>query len=87
MCAEMGMIVLTADFDNPTFSKWHMVNVIILNNLTPKMLQLKLYKGYEGLFSCVPEHFNLTKMFRNGNGSIVYEFTSEQWIMFLLKWA
>ena len=81
------MIILNARFSNSNHDKWNLSNKIIFDNLTPEMKELVSLFGYEGLFNLVPQYFGMTKMYRDSGGCITYEFTEEQWIWFILKWA
>lgn len=84
------MIVFGAEVktDNQSeIANWKFVSEIILNNFTPEMQAQWIKEGFEGLFSLVPEHFGMTRMYRNKNSYITFEFTEEQWTMFLLKWV
>ena len=68
------------------YSKWRRVKEIIMDNLTDEMKTNWQNKGYEGLFKLVPKHFGMTRMYRKPTSHVTFEFTEEQWTMFLLRW-
>lgn len=83
------MITMSAKFEasSAEFANWKFVDRIIKQHL-PKDIKSKLiFFGYEGLFSVVPEYFGITSMYRNERSYITFEFTEEQWVIFLLKWV
>lgn len=81
------MITLNSKPSDKNFNKWNLLNKIIFVNLTPEMKEIMSIHGYEGLFHLVPRYFGITKMYRNPGGWVTYEFTEEQWVLFLLRWA
>ena len=81
------MISLNSRFSDSNFDKWYFAENIIHSNLTPKMKEIKLHHGYDGLFHLMPQYFGMTKMYRNPGGWVTYEFTEEQWVWFLLRWS
>lgn len=82
------MIELSAASSNreEEFFKWRWVKEIIMDNLTDEMKTNWQDKGYEGLFKLVPKHFGMTRMYRKPTSYVTFEFTEEQWTMFLLRW-
>jgi len=82
------MKILSANHPSGTveFKQWRMVDMVIAEHHPKDMRDLWVSRGYEGLFDVVPKYFGMTKMYRH-NSFVTYEFTDEQWTMFVLRWA
>lgn len=81
------MLTFIGKISDPTLKNWHIVDRIIRTNLTQEMKIGWVKSGYDGLFSSVPQHFGITRMYRNREGFLTFEFTEEQWAWFLLRWS
>lgn len=83
------MITLSARYveDSIEFKNWALVERIIRKNMTQDMKSKWAMIGYDALFTVVPEYFGMTRMYRGKDTSLTFEFTDEQWFMFLLRWA
>jgi hypothetical protein len=68
------------------YKQWRMVDMVIAEYQPKDMRDLFDRRGYEGLFDVVPKYFGMTKMHRH-NSFVTFEFTDEQWTMFVLRWA
>jgi hypothetical protein len=70
------------------FKQWRLVDTVIAEYQPKDMRDLFDRRGYEGLFDVVPKYFGMTRMYRDPiNSFVTYEFTDEQWTMFVLRWA
>lgn len=84
------MIVLSANMDRDSAENrhWNLVDKTIRKHLPSEIMQtLWRENGYEGLFPIVPEYFGMSKMYRNEKSYVTYEFTEQQWTVFLLRWS
>lgn len=84
------MIVLSArvtKYNQADMAKWRMVNGIVIHNLPEDMKAKWASNGYEGLFSTAPKYFGMNRMYRNKSSHVTFEFTDQQWVMFLLRWG
>jgi hypothetical protein len=81
------MLIFTGKVTDTNFNYWSMVDRIIRVNFTPEMNISWCKNGYDGLISLAPQHFGITRMYRNREGFITFEFTEEQWAWFLLRWS
>lgn len=83
------MITMSAIYiaESVEFANWRLVDQIVRKNLNEDMQAKWVSNGYEGLCSVVPEYFGMTRMYRNNSTHITFEFTEEQWTVFLLRWA
>ena len=84
------MITLSArnmEKDSIEFKNWALVERTIRHNLTQDMKSKWAMIGYDTLFTVVPEYFGMTTMYRSKDNLLTFEFTDEQWVMFLLRWA
>lgn len=84
------MMILTARVtkDNiDQISMWRKVNEVILGNLPKDLKDNWASSGYEGLFSTAPKYFGMTRMYRDKNYYVTFEFTNQQWTMFILRWG
>jgi mRNA-degrading endonuclease RelE of RelBE toxin-antitoxin system len=68
--------------------EWNKVNEVILNHVSENVEMSKAWiaNGYEGIIDHVKEHLGI-KMYRNADTRITFEFTDEEWTMFLLRWS
>ena len=83
------MMILTArvtEDHGDQISLWLKVNEVILGNLPKDLKDNWDSSGYEGLFSTAPEYFGMTRMYRGKNSYVTFEFTDQQWTMFILRW-
>ena len=83
------MIILGAKMQKASHAekaKWRMVNNVIVNHLPDDMQESWGDHGYEGIFSTAPEYFGMNRMYRSKNSWVTFEFTDQQWTMFVLKW-
>lgn len=84
------MIVSSAkvtEDNHAEMARWRMVNHVILNHLPDDMQESWHDHGYEGLFLTAPKYFGMTRMYRSKSSHVTFEFTDQQWTMFLLKWT
>lgn len=81
------MMIFTSKITDTNFNYWSMVDRTVRANFTPEMKITWGKNGYDGLISLVPQHFDITRMYRNNEGFITFEFTEEQWAWFLLRWS
>ena len=68
-------------------SNWRMINQIILGNMPDDIRHDWELNGYEGIFSTAPKYFGMNRMYRTETSHVTFEFTDEQWVLFLLRWA
>ena len=68
-------------------SNWRMINQIVRHNMPDDMIDDWVSDGYEGLFSAVPEYFGMNRMYRTETSHVAFEFTDQQWVLFLLRWT
>ena len=83
------MMILTArvtEDHGDQISLWLKVNEVILGNLPKDLKDNWASSGYEGLFSTAPKYFGMTRMYRGKNSYVTFEFTDQQWTMFILRW-
>lgn len=81
------MIIFSASsLDKENYKVFSRISGIIGNNMTPQMSKRWAENGYEGLFDLVPHHFGMNRMYRIDNNYVTFEFTPEQWTLFVLKW-
>jgi hypothetical protein len=69
-----------------TYEDWIWINDVLFDTMPDTMQYLWIDFGYEGIMPHVPEHLGMTRMYRNEQSNIVFEFTDEQWLLFNLKW-
>lgn len=84
------MIVLSSRFgyaDTENFDKWKWVDGIVRANIPSDMQPIAQRCGYEGLFDWAPSYFGMTRMYRNDQSYVTYEFTESQWTWFVLRWS
>jgi hypothetical protein len=84
------MKILSANCQKGTveLKQWRLVHIVIRDNLPADYPGIDYNFGYEGLFDVVPKYFGMTRMYRDPiNFFVTYEFTDEQWTMFVLRWA
>jgi hypothetical protein len=81
------MIKLTGKINTTTFGDWIWVNDVLFDTMPDTMRSVWNDFGYEGIAPHVPEHLGMSRMYRNEQSSIVFEFTDEQWLLFNLKWS
>jgi hypothetical protein len=84
------MKVVSANCSENTveFEQWKIVTRVMLDYLPYDIWVRYATAGYEGLFDVVPKYFGMTRMYRDPiNSFVTYEFTDEQWTMFVLRWA
>lgn len=81
------MICLTASVEDPNFTLWQRVNNVVMHNLTQDMQKTWQSHGYEGIAELCREYFGMHAFYRHIQRQvIVYEFTEQQWTMFVLRW-
>lgn len=81
------MIIFSASsLDKENYNVFSRISEIIASNMTPQMSKRWTQYGYEGLFDLVPPHFGMKRMYRIDNNYVTFEFTPEQWTLFVLKW-
>lgn len=90
--ADLGKIMISFSAritkDNkPETDNWAMINQIVVYNMPDDMIDDWVSDGYEGLFSAVPKYFGMNRMYRTETSHVTFEFTDEQWVMFLLRWT
>ena len=68
-------------------SNWKMINQIIMSNMPDDIRHDWELNGYEGIFSKAPEYFGMNRMYRTSTSHVTFEFTDEQWVLFLLRWT
>jgi len=84
----MKILSANCSLNSVEWGQWAIVDSVIKKNLPKDMPGIDYNSGYEGLFAVVPNYFGMTKMYRNPiNSFVTYEFTDEQWTMFVLRWA
>jgi len=74
------------DKDNNTFKTWKMVNAVIQQNMTPEIREQWMNDGYEGIAESGPKYFGINRIYRDEQESMTFEFTEQQWTMFVLRW-
>lgn len=86
---EVGMMTLTCrvtEANGDQIDLWIKVNQAIMSNLPEDLKHKWSSSGYEVLFSTVPEYFGMTRMYRNKDSYVTFEFTDQEWTMFILRW-
>lgn len=68
-------------------SNWKMINQIIMSNMPDDIRHDWELNGYEGLYSTAPEYFGMNRMYRTETSHVTFEFTDQQWVLFLLRWT
>jgi hypothetical protein len=66
--------------------RWLEINEVIQNNMTPEIKKRWMSDGYEGLNECALDYFGINRIYRNEQNYVTFEFTEQQWVMFLLRW-
>jgi hypothetical protein len=84
----MKLLRYNARFDksSETFALWKKVDSIIQQNMTPEIREQWVEGGYDGIAMCAPKYFGINRIYRDENQSMTFEFTDQQWTMFVLKW-
>jgi hypothetical protein len=65
---------------------WVEVNQVIQDNMTPEIKERWNSDGYSGLNECALDYFGINRIYRNEQNYVTFEFTDQQWVMFLLRW-
>jgi hypothetical protein len=85
----MKLLRYNARFDrgNETFVLWKKVNEVIKENMTPEIREQWMKDGYEGIAGSATKYFGINRIYRDEEQSMTFEFTDQQWTMFMLRWA
>jgi len=80
-------MMLVALYGGSTDREWWLeVNQVIQDNMTPEIKERWNADGYSGLNECALDYFGINKIYRNEKNYVTFEFTEQQWVMFLLRW-
>lgn len=80
-------MMLVALYGGSTDREWWVeVNQIIQDNMTPEIKERWNSDGYSGLNECALDYFGINRIYRNEQNYVTFEFTEQQWVMFLLRW-
>jgi hypothetical protein len=80
-------MMLVALYGGSTDREWWVeVNQVIQDNMTPEIKERWNSDGYSGLNECALDYFGINRIYRNEQNYVTFEFTEQQWVMFLLRW-
>ena len=88
LCGGPPMIILTSEarYDNDTYPEWLRAWTMIYDQLPD---ELRFYWGEDGFDGLrrpeVLKYFGMTDI-RRKRGIVTFEFTEEQYTMFILRW-
>ena len=83
------MITLCAKTTDPTFKQWSWADDILRKNMVISAKKLWNKDGYDGISrnNEILKYFGVSRIYRGDDSYMRYEFTEEQWTMFILRWS